>query len=172
MSAMPPPPSDAIPPGYVPYGSTGFYEQPQYASWSARALGAILNGLFAILFVMPGYVLLSWAGPDDLGTAALVVVLWLVAGITYLALYSHAVGSTGQFWGHRLAGVRIVKDITLEPLGPGRALARVLCGFINSMPLYLGWLLPLWDAKHQTLADKLFGTISIRATPPGVKDQR
>jgi hypothetical protein len=37
----------------------------------------------------------------------------------------------------------------------------MLAHILDSLPCYLGYLWPLWDAKRQTFADKVMGTVVI-----------
>ena len=32
---------------------------------------------------------------------------------------------------------------------------------LDSLACYIGWLFPIWDAKRQTLADKIISTVVI-----------
>jgi hypothetical protein len=38
---------------------------------------------------------------------------------------------------------------------------RYIAHVLDSIPCYLGYLWPLWDAKRQTFADKVIGTVVI-----------
>ena len=52
------------------------------------------------------------------------------------------------------------------PMGSGWSIfGRNLLSFINSLPLYLGWLWPLWDAKRQTFVDKVLHTVVVPRPP-------
>ena len=150
-----------------------------YASWGARLGGYIVNGLSSALFSLPAMISF-FAGPterrectiDDevrscrLPTSsgwAIFAVLLAVGVIAFFVMYCKAVGSTGQFWGHRAASVRIVDATTGAPIGAGRAFGRHLAHILDAVPCYLGFLWPLWDKKRQTFADKIVGTVSIRA---------
>jgi uncharacterized RDD family membrane protein YckC len=173
----PPPPPSSIPPGYQPY-PTGAAAAMNYASWGARVGGYILNYLSSLLFALPA-IIAFFAGPREyqectindkpelckLPTSqgwTIIIVLGAVAAIAFIVLYSKAVGSKGQFWGHRAAGVRIVDANTGGPIGAGKAFGRYLLHVLDGICL-IGYLWPLWDKKHQTFADKIVGTVSIRA---------
>ena len=39
---------------------------------------------------------------------------------------------------------------------------RCLAHFVDSIACYVGWLWPLWDAKKQTFADKIMGTVVVK----------
>ena len=149
-----------------------------YASWGARVGGYLLNGLSAMLFALPAFISF-YAVPserklctinDELRTCrvptsqgwAIIIVLGAIGTIAYFVIYSKAVGSTGQFWGHRAAGVRIVNADSGGSIGFWYAFTRLLLSFLNSAPCYLGYLWPLWDKRHQTFTDKIFSTVSVR----------
>lgn len=151
----------------------------QFASWGARLGGYILNSLASMLFYLPA-IISFFAGPreyqectiDDepalckLPTStgwAIFAVLLGLGVIAFFVVYAKAVGKTGQFWGHRGAGVRIVDATTGAPIGAGRAFGRYFAHILDAIPCYLGFLWPLWDQKKQTFADKLVGTVSVRA---------
>jgi uncharacterized RDD family membrane protein YckC len=38
---------------------------------------------------------------------------------------------------------------------------------VDGIICYIGWLFPLWDAKKQTLADKIMGTVVVTAPKQG-----
>jgi hypothetical protein len=46
-------------------------------------------------------------------------------------------------------------------MGGGMCFFRQLAHYVDSLACYLGWLWPLWDARHQTLADKIMGTVVV-----------
>lgn len=167
-----------MPPGYQPYGATAG-TPTNFASWGARAGGYILNGLSSILFVLPA-IISFFAGPREytectidgeaslckLPTSqgwAIIIVLAAVGLVAFFVMYSRAVGKTGQFWGHRAAGIRIVDAETGGPIGSGKAFGRYLLHYLDSAICYLGFLWPLWDKKKQTWADKIVGSVSVRA---------
>jgi uncharacterized RDD family membrane protein YckC len=43
------------------------------------------------------------------------------------------------------------------------AIGRSFVHIIDGIPCYLGYLWPLWDAKKQTFADKIMGTVVVNA---------
>lgn len=142
-----------MPPGYVPYQQQ--MSGPNIAPWGARAIGLIVNALVGVLFYLPGIVLGLVA--DILG-----LLLYLAGAVAYIVLYCKQVGTTGQFYGHKVAGVKIVDQRTGMPIGAGRAFVRQLATILNSLPCYVGWLWPLWDKQKQTFHDKVTSTYSIK----------
>ncbi|GAB7047894.1 RDD family protein [Catenuloplanes indicus] len=70
-------------------------------------------------------------------------------------------GRTGQSWGRALVGIRLVGADTARPIGPVRAAVRDFAHLLDDVILYVGYLLPLWTAKRQTLADKVMRTVVV-----------
>jgi len=128
-----------------------------YAPWGKRALGGLID------YVAPGMVigvivavLGGFASDDAQNVISSVLGLgWFFYNMVYLG------GTTGQSWGRKLAGVRLVSEATGRPIGMGMAFVRQLAHIIDSLICYIGWLFPLWDAKRQTIADKIMSTIVI-----------
>ena len=70
-------------------------------------------------------------------------------------------GRTGQSLGKKTLHLRLLSEKTGEPIGAGMAFARDICHILDSLACYIGWLFPLWDARRQTFADKIIGTVVI-----------
>ena len=58
-----------------------------------------------------------------------------------------------------MAGVKLVKESTGQPIGMGLAFVRDIAHIVDSIICYVGWLFPLWDTKRQTIADKIMSTV-------------
>ena len=72
-------------------------------------------------------------------------------------------GKTGQTWGARIVGVKVIDERTGAPIGFGRALGRSLfASFISANVFYLGYLWMLWDDKKQTWQDKVVTSVVVR----------
>ena len=56
---------------------------------------------------------------------------------------------------------KVVSEKTGQPIGFGLSIVRQLAHIIDSAICYIGYLFPLWDAKRQTLADKIMSTICL-----------
>ena len=72
-------------------------------------------------------------------------------------------GTTGQSLGKKVLNLRLVSEETGQPIGPLMAFVRDICHFVDSIICFVGYLFPLWDAKRQTLADKMMRTVVIPA---------
>jgi CubicO group peptidase (beta-lactamase class C family) len=162
-SPAPRPPATAPPAAATEGGLAGV----RRASWLRRAAGFLVDG--AVVVVPYG---LLW----NLGALA---GGWLQAALTTAgALVSVGVGlcynrwylggRTGQTWGRRIVGLRLVSGRTGDAVGPGRAFGRDVAHVAaDSASFYVGWFVPLWDANRQTLADRLVDTVVIHHAPAG-----
>ena len=59
---------------------------------------------------------------------------------------------------------KVVSEQTGLPVGFGMSVVRQLAHFVDAIICYIGYLFPLWDAKRQTIADKIIKTICLPAT--------
>jgi uncharacterized RDD family membrane protein YckC len=130
------------------------YQASYYANWLQRA-GAYLIDLVPVwLLIIIG---------KATGSAPIFDVFVIIAiGVTAYNRWYMA-GKTGQSWGKRALHLSLIGEATGQPIGGGMAFARDLCHIVDSITCYIGWLFPLWDAKRQTLADKIVRTVVIPA---------
>lgn len=87
---------------------------------------------------------------------------WLshLIGLAYLLWnYGYRQGTTGSSLGKSVMKVKVVSEVTGQPLGFGLSIVRQLAHFVDAIICYIGFLFPLWDAKRQTLADKIMTTV-------------
>ncbi|WP_316777079.1 RDD family protein [Streptomyces sasae] len=146
-------------PGYPQQGGYGYPQQgygatPPYANWGQRFLGTLVDGL---VFLVP-YILVI-VGKNTPALMAIGAIALIGLAIWQLIME----GRTGQTVGKKALGIRLVKEATGQPIGVGMAFVRRIAHFLDSLACYLGWLWPAWDAKRQTFADKVCGTIVIRS---------
>jgi len=157
--------------GYQP---TGYVRQPELAHWGLRLGAWIVDGIVVNLPSNLVYAALA-AAMGGQGTFADSIALngdivwgaWWLANLVRLALWGWnrwwRMGSTGQSLGKGATRTRMVDATTGEPVGFGRALLRDVAHlFLDWLPLGLGFLWPLWDARRQTFADKVVGTVVVR----------
>ncbi|MEU8901159.1 RDD family protein [Nocardia sp. NPDC048505] len=179
-----------FPPGYRDHGGYGASQYSNsmvggpYAGWAARVGATVLDGL--IIGIPAGILFgLAYATGFDSGDSYLVakvdgtferttvgggidgvgITLMAVAVLVALAgsvLLIYREGATGQTPGKALLGIRLISESTGQPLGFGAALGRKFCHVVDSSACYIGFLFPLWDAKRQTLADKITSSVVVR----------
>ncbi|WP_425300830.1 protein kinase domain-containing protein [Nocardia cyriacigeorgica] len=142
-----------------------------YAGWVQRAGAALLDGLPAGLLAGLGIGLArASSGAHSAGGSSgggLVVMMLCYAGLIAYLIWNVGFrqGRSGQTWGKTVAGISVVAAQTGRPLGVGRSIGRQLAHIVDALPCYLGFLFPLWDAKAQTLADKIAGSVVVVGTP-------
>lgn len=98
-------------------------------------------------------------GEFKVGSLLIGLALLAIGLLAVAALYLHALATTGQTWGRKLVGVKVIDERTGEPPGWGKAIGRsAFAWFISGQILYIGYLWMLWDDRKQTLHDKVSGT--------------
>jgi uncharacterized RDD family membrane protein YckC len=108
---------------------------------------------FVAPYVVAGFV---WATIS----AALGALLWL-ASLGWAIYNAYMNGQTGQSIGKKAIGLKVVSEQTGQVIGGGLGIVRWLAHIVDSVICYVGYLFPLWDAKKQTLADKIMKTVVI-----------
>lgn len=132
------------------------------AGWSARA-GAI--GLDAVTPVVVALVVCATAFLYD-------TAWWVYAAVASAALLVIAVS---RWWlpavggwspGRAVFAIRVQRADDGADAGLGRLVLRDLAHLLDTAALLVGWLWPLWDARHRTFADMLVQTeVRVLAAP-------
>ncbi len=145
----------------------GYYEGYPLASWGRRVAATLVDALVIALLYLPGTVVFqlaanSGAGPNVAVFVVLGILLQLLAVGLTLWNQLGALGRTGQTWGKQAMGIRLLRKADGRPLGTGMVILRSIVHLLDSLPCHLGYLWPLWDARRQTFADKLVGSLVLR----------
>jgi uncharacterized RDD family membrane protein YckC len=163
--SAPPPPGPALP-------------TESYTPWATRVLASIIDNIPVIILVVIGYVIQmvtmeqTCAGggygmpqycvsqPSAIGN--IVYYLALLAAFAF-AIWNNGYkqGITGQSIGKSRMKFKVVSETTGQPIGFGMSVARMFAHLVDAIPCYIGYLFPLWDAKRQTLADKIMTTVCL-----------
>ncbi|MFN8024630.1 MAG: RDD family protein [Acidimicrobiales bacterium] len=143
-------------------------------------LDQLLYGLLMLLFAVPAVVLGIGAFDDCYvrqtddqlycppgsvkgGMLASAIVLGVIGVVVVAVLYIRALGRTGQTWGRKIVGIKVVSLRDGQPLGVGRALGRsVFAWLISGQLCSLGYLWMLWDRNQQTWHDKVVDSTVVR----------
>ncbi|MGH3722699.1 MAG: RDD family protein [Mycobacterium sp.] len=100
------------------------------------------------------------AGYSGVGYAALFV-FWLL-GIGWLVwTWGLKQGTTGSSIGKGLLGIKVVGELTGQPIGFGMSVVRSIAHALDYIICLIGFLLPLFTAKRQTIADMLLKTVVV-----------
>ncbi|MBT2450240.1 RDD family protein [Streptomyces sp. ISL-43] len=161
MGMPPQQPYGAYPPAGMP-GMPGA-GMPPLAHWGLR-FGAYFLDFLIIVGPMYALGFIDLAMSDDPansdpGVFFAIGAIYAVA-MGFFQLYKE--GSTGQTTGKKVLGISLRREADGSTLGFGMAFVRKLAHFLDSLACYIGWLWPLWDAKKQTFADKVCGTVVIK----------
>jgi uncharacterized RDD family membrane protein YckC len=124
------------------------------ASWIQRVGSYIVDGL-------PFGIIAAIGNAADSDRGAVFWVFYLI-GVVYLAVNRWYLGGQGQSLGKKLLGLRLIGEQSGQPIGTLMAFVRDLCHIVDSVICYVGWLFPLWDAKRQTIADKIVKTVVVK----------
>jgi uncharacterized RDD family membrane protein YckC len=102
-------------------------------------------------------------GNSTLGVAA--VLVSALAGVAYVIWnLGYKQGTTGSSIGKSILKFKVVSEQTGQPIGFGLSVLRQIAHGIDAIICYVGYLFPLWDAKRQTIADKILSTVCLPIT--------
>jgi uncharacterized RDD family membrane protein YckC len=187
-SAPPPPPSGgSYPPppppsgGYAPPApgpAIRTLPTDSYAPWLSRALAflidilpyAVVHGIgigimaatqqSACVTDVTQYTVNQYCSTQNSTIGMLAQWLAWLIGVTYLVWnYGYRQGTTGSSLGKSVTKIKVVSEVTGQPLGFGMSVVRQIAHFVDAIICFIGFLLPLWDSKRQTLADKIMTTV-------------
>lgn len=190
----PPPPPGGYPPpppsagGYAPPppgpAIRGLPKQA-YTSWLTRVLAFVIDSIPHAIIVGIGWLILMSTQQEacvaDIDRYAVdefcstgfsttgLAVFWLsvVLGFAYLVWnYGYRQGTTGSSIGKSLMKFKVVSENTGQPIGFGMSVLRQIAHVVDTIVFYIGYLFPLWDAKRQTLADKIMATVCLPIEQP------
>ena len=175
----PPPPGNYSPPGYgaVPNAVSNLAPQA-YTSWIARVGAVIIDSIPPGVVVGIAVAIAFGTGNSECvasedgyggsctsafsGVGVLVLfVAWLVSLAYTIWNYGYRQGTTGSSIGKSVLKFKVVSEATGRPIGFGLSIVRQLAHFVDSAICYIGYLFPPWDAKRQTLADKIMNTVCL-----------
>ncbi|KKB99877.2 RDD family protein [Mycolicibacter arupensis] len=182
-SYPPPPPGNYPPqaPGYGSYpGQTGTpvcrLPHEAYTSWLTRVAAYFVDFLpILVLYGIPSMIAGTTAdkecitgsdgfvctvSPSSTG-ATLMFLGWLAALAFGIWNYGYRQGTTGSSIGKSVLKFKVVSETTGQPIGFGMSIVRQLAHIIDGAILCIGYLFPLWDAKRQTIADKIMTTVCL-----------
>jgi uncharacterized RDD family membrane protein YckC len=168
----PPAGADAPPAGYgtapPPPVAGGYGEQPMgygagaaaalpYADWPKRAYGYLIDYFGPYLLAL----IVTYGINKALGF------LVSLAALAWGLYNAYLGGQTGQSYGKKIAGIRLISEATGAPPGGGLGIGRFFVHILDAIPcIPVGFLWPLWDSKRQTFADKILKTVVVTSDAP------
>jgi len=163
------------PQGYNPYGQGGYgpgygygYAPPgQLAGWPIRVGASLLDSLIQFIPTVTGIILSLVIDGDqeELGTGGALAMVggFFVAFLVWVWNRVIQQGRTGQSFGKKVTGLKVVHAQTGQLIGTGSTLGREFCAVLFNNICTLNVLWPLWDEKQQTWHDKVVNDVVIRS---------
>ena len=162
-------------PGQVPTLATG-----AYTSWMARVLAWLIDVTPFVVLVVIGigielgtrttlcastttqYDIAPFCATGNTTTGVAALLIAVAIGFLYLLWnYGFRQGRTGSSLGKTVMKFKVVSERTGQPIGVGTSILRQLAHALDSLVCNVGYLFPLWDAKRQTIADKVMKTVCL-----------
>ena len=172
-----------LPGNYPPPPQGGALPPEAYTPWLTRVLAFIIDFIPYAIIVGIGYGVeaatqetacitdtseynlgqFCATGNSTLGVTAFLLSVFV--GMAYIVWnYGYKQGTTGSSIGKSIMKFKVVSEQTGQPVGFGMSIVRQLAHFVDAIICYIGYLFPLWDAKRQTIADKIIKTICLPIT--------
>lgn len=177
-SYPPPPPSSG---GYAPPPpgpAIRTLPTESYAPWVSRALAFVIDYLpYVVLQAIGSWIMFAtqqsgcvtdvtqytvnqYCATQDSTTGVLAQWLATLIGLGYLVWnYGYRQGTTGSSLGKSVTKIKVVSEVTGQPIGFPMSVVRQIAHVADAIICFIGFLLPLWDSKRQTLADKIMTTV-------------
>jgi uncharacterized RDD family membrane protein YckC len=137
--------------------SPGYYQGNRLGTWWQRVGAGVLDLLCILVPSILLAVIVSSAGSESLGN----VVGNVVSLVIWLYNRCYLGGTIGQSWGKQALHLKLVRMTDKQAIGPGWAFVRDLTHALDILTIGIGYLVPIWDARRQTLADKVIKTVVI-----------
>lgn len=133
-----------------------------YASWPYRA-AYLIDLVVALLPTWIARFIAGQVGPTDPAAALIEQLGELLTLVIAAWNLWYTQGRTGQSLGKLVVGTRLVSEGTGQPVGGLTAFLRSVAHLVDALPCFVGYLWPIRDARRQTFADKLAGTVVVKA---------
>ena len=141
----------------------------EYSGIMRRSVSALIQITFVTLLLSVFFAaIIPYLEPrlvnltDEKAEQLAVLALYCTAILFYLVFVIRAQSKSGAWLDMKIMQIKLVDENTLEPLSYKRATLRSLAALLNSATLGFGYLLPFFNEKKQTLADKLCKTVVVR----------
>ena len=131
----------------------------QLAEWAQRAVAFIIDWGIAVAGYIVIWILAMILGAIADALALIVLLLGYAAMTAYSFWIYYLNGATGQSPGKALTGLKVVSEADGSLIGGGMGIVRGLAHILDGFLCGLGYLLPLFDQKKQTISDKVMKTV-------------
>ncbi|HEY9302669.1 MAG TPA: RDD family protein [Mycobacterium sp.] len=180
----PPPPGSGYPPP-PPAGAQAAAGQPMgalppeaYTSWIQRVVATLVDAIPVVVIggIGEGIAVATgnnscvastegYGGACTSSFSAFGMLASFLAGLLVLAYsiwnWGYRQGTTGSTIGKSALKFKVISEATGQPIGFGMSIVRQFAHIVDGAICYIGYLFPLWDAKRQTLGDKIMSTVCV-----------
>jgi uncharacterized RDD family membrane protein YckC len=134
-----------------------------YTSWTRRRWSYIVDTapIFALAIIVAaiGTATSRAVAPNVVLSINIAVLL-----AYWLWNWGYRQGTTGSSLGKSLLKFKVVSEESGEPIGFGRSVVRQIVHLLDVVSL-VGFALPLFTARKQTIADMIMGTVFVPIEP-------
>ena len=131
----------------------------ELADWIQRVVAWLIDGAIGFCLYIVVFVLAMVFGAISEALGVLVLMVGYLVATAYGFLIYYLNGATGQSPGKALTGLKVVSEADGSLIGGGMGIVRGLAHFLDSLVCGLGYFLPLFDSKKQTISDKVMKTV-------------
>ncbi len=131
----------------------------ELADWIQRVVAWLIDGAIGFCLYIVVFVLAMIFGAISEALGVLVLMVGYLVATAYGFLIYYLNGATGQSPGKALTGLKVVSEADGSLIGGGMGIVRGLAHFLDSLVCGLGYFLPLFDSKKQTISDKVMKTV-------------
>lgn len=132
------------------------------AEWIDRVIATLIDFVFIVAAAILVFIAGEIIGVVSSALEILVDTLGYVVISAYGLYLGYLEGIRGQSPGKAVRGLKVVKISDGQLLGGGMGIVRRIAHIVDAVICYLGFLLPLVDARKQTIADKMVETVVLR----------
>ncbi len=98
--------------------------------------------------------------------AIVVLIAIVLLAVYFFWNFCYRQGKTGQSIGKSMLKFMVISEKTWQPIGFWPSFLRQIAHYVDQVICYIGYLLPLWDDKRQTIADKIMSTVCVPVGTP------
>jgi uncharacterized RDD family membrane protein YckC len=158
-------PGGAATAGAPSAAGVGMSQWGALADWPTRALGILIDFALVVAVYVIGFILTIIFSIISSTLGSLFSLVWWLVEVGIWLYLGYLVGLRGYSPGMAIVGIKCVSEETGELIGGGQGVIRSIAHIVDNIICYVGWLFPLWDAKRQTLADKIMKTVVLSDQP-------
>ncbi len=137
----------------------------QLAEWAQRVVATLIDVACIFVVGIVGFIITLILGSISTSLGVIVGLLFYAVYVLLGLYFAFLTGAKGQSPGKALTGLKVISEETGQVIGGGMGVVRAIAHFVDGIICYIGYLMPLWDAKKQTVADKLIKTVVVTGAP-------